>query len=161
MTEAHLARGWMAKARTQVSTPADVWLLARMAAWSVTLRLLKHVVPLPRLVLLVRRESRGRRDTAAEQKVVVLARWTGRFTRWSAQGPCLERALVTYRYLTAMNANPVLVIGVAPGAPVINGSRGHAWVTVDGAPVDDTEESLEGFATIVAFGPDGQPYGTD
>ena len=54
MTGAQLARGWMAKARTQVSTPADIWLLARMAACCVTLRLLKHVVPLPRLVLLVR-----------------------------------------------------------------------------------------------------------
>jgi len=159
MTSANLARGWMAKARTQVSTPADVWLLARMVAWVCALRLLKRVVSLPRLVLLVRQEPHGRRDTGAEQKVVVLARWTSRFTRWSAQGPCLERALVAYRYLTAMAANPVLVIGVAPGERAINGSRGHAWVTVDGTPVDDSGESLQGFATIVAFGPDGQPYG--
>jgi hypothetical protein len=159
MTGAHLARGWGGKARTQVSSLADVWLLSRMAVWCCVLRLLKHVTPLPRLVLLVRQEPRRPRDTNTEQKVVVLARWASRFTRWSAQGPCLERALVSYRYLTVLNANPVLVIGVAPGERAINGSRGHAWVTVNDVPVDDSEESLEGFASIVMFGPDGHPYG--
>ena len=159
MTGAHLARGWVGKARTQVSSLSDVWLLARMAAWCCVLRGLKHALPLPRLVLLVRQEPRWPRDSTTEQKVVVLARWASRFTRWSARGPCLERALVTYRYLTALNANPVLVIGIAPGERTINGSRGHAWVTVDHVPVDDSEESLEGFAGIVEFGPDGQPAG--
>jgi len=159
MTSAHLARGWVGKARIQVSSLADVWLLTRMAVWCCVLRLLKHVTSLPRLVLLVRQEPRSPRDTTTEQKIVVLARWASRFTRWSAQGPCLERALVTYRYLTAQNANPVLVIGVAAGERVINGSRGHAWVTVSGVPVDDSEESLEGFVGIVMFGPDGRPYG--
>ena len=158
MTSAHLASGWMAKARTQVSTPADVWLLARMTAWCVTLRLLKHAVPLPRLVLMVRQEPRGIRDTAAEQKVVVLARWTCRFTRWSAQGPCLERALLTYRYLTALGSDPTLVVGLAPAGGEHASLRGHAWVTVDGVAVDDTDESLEGFETAVSFSADGRQF---
>jgi hypothetical protein len=154
----NVARGWIARARTEVSGPREAALAVRMSMWCVALRILKHVLPLPRLVALVRREPgvlpRVRRE---EARIVTLARWTSRAVQWSPHGPCLERALVTYRYLTAMGAGPVLVIGVVPGERTINGSRGHAWVTVDGTPVDASDDALEGFATLIAFGPDGRP----
>jgi hypothetical protein len=119
---------------------------------------LKYAVPLPRLVALVRREPDGLpRVRREEARVVTLARWTSRVTQWSAHGPCFERALVTYRYLTAMNAAPVLVIGVLPGERAVGGSRGHAWVTVDGTPVEDSDDALDRFVPLVAFGPDGRP----
>jgi hypothetical protein len=158
MMATNAARGWIARARTEVTGPREIALVVRMSLWSCAIRLLKHVLPLSRLVDLVRREPNGRtRSRREEKRVVTLARWTSRLTQWSAQGPCLERALITYRYLTSMNAGPVLVVGVVPGERTHNGSRGHAWVTVDGVPVDESDDSLGGFVTLVAFGPDGRP----
>jgi len=155
MTAAHHARERLAKARTQVTGPSDVWLVARMCAWCCVLRMLKRLASLPWLVRLVKQAPRRPRDRRLEQKVVVLARWTCRFTKWSDTGPCLERALVTFRYLTALGADPVLVVGMAPGLQAPESVRGHAWVTVDGEPVDDTAESLAGFEQVVAYSSDG------
>jgi hypothetical protein len=149
-----LAGGYVAKARQFVHGPSDLWLLARMTVWCCTFRCLKRVVPLPVLVNLARRIS-PRVDGAPDRdKIVTLARWVSRFTRVSPQGDCLERGLVTYRYLIAQQQSPTLVIGVAasPSAAV----RGHAWVEVAGTPVDDTAESLEGFRPIVSFAANGQ-----
>src|SRR5678816_3829901 len=103
-----VARGWIARARTEVTGLREVALVVRMSMWCGALRLLKHVVPLARLVALVRREPDGLpRIRREEARIVTLARWTSRLTLWSSHGTCLERALVTYRYLTAMNAAPV------------------------------------------------------
>ena len=45
-----LARDGVRAARACITSPADAWLAARMAAWALVLPLLKRVVPLPRLV---------------------------------------------------------------------------------------------------------------
>jgi hypothetical protein len=152
---------WLAKVRMQIATPADCWLAARICAWTVVLRLLKHVLPLSTLVRRVRLEPRdiGVRQPGREVQIITLARWTARATRWSAHGTCLEQALVTYRYLTRLNASPTLVIGVAPSSTPGQPTRGHAWVRVDGCAVDDTAESLDGLHEVVAFDSDGKVAG--
>jgi hypothetical protein len=65
---------------------------------------------------------------------------------------CLERALVTYRYLCQAGARPELVMGVARGE---KGVHGHAWVAVDGHPVHDTAGELARFEPVLRFGSDG------
>jgi Transglutaminase-like superfamily len=144
-----------AKVRREISAPGDLLLAARIGLWAVALRMLKHVIPLAVLVRAVRRPAAClRRDEVRERKIVVLARWGCRILAWSAEDSCLERALVSYRYLTSAGAAPHLVVGLGRANDRI---RGHSWVTVDGRAVDDTEETLAGFEVITAFGPDGVP----
>ena len=154
-------RGLLARARTVISGPRDLWLVTRMCVWCCGLRVLKHVVPLPMLVELVRRKPRGCRPGNDARKIVILARWACRATRWCSLGSptnasCLERALLTYRYLTGLDANPTLVIGVRPGLVRGDPLSGHAWVTLDGAALDDTDEALDGFFSVIAFAADGR-----
>jgi hypothetical protein len=120
------------------------------------LRVLKHRLPLPRLVRLARWNGPIRSLSIEQQeKVVTLARWACRPMQWLSGGNCLERGLVTYRYLTASNADPTLMVGVARGENESDMVRGHAWVTVGGCAVDETEESLLDFQCAVAFRADG------
>jgi hypothetical protein len=150
------ARTLFTKARRQITGPGEVLLIARMLGWACALRVLKHTMPLPRLVRLARWSGRVRgRSTDYEEKVVTLARWACRPMQWLSGGNCLERGLVTYRYLAASSANPMLIVGVARGGNDIDLVRGHAWVTVDGRALDETDESLAGFHCVVAFRADG------
>ncbi|MFN8065221.1 MAG: lasso peptide biosynthesis B2 protein [Vicinamibacterales bacterium] len=155
MTSPLASDGRLLRVRHEVSAPRHAWLLARIAAWCVCVRLLKFLVPLPWLVALVRVAPDGaRRDPREERRLVTLTRWASRATQWSSRGDCLERALVAYRYLSAANARPSLVVGMAVNET--GNTRGHAWVTVDGLPVDDTAQTLEGFVPMITFGPDGR-----
>jgi hypothetical protein len=131
-----------------ITSPAEGWLAARMLAWRAILPALKYLLPLRRLVRLMdaspaRRERRAER----EQRVVALADRV--FDARRSDEACLERSLVTYRYLAAAGADPRLVIAIRSG---LDAARGHAWVTVDGAPVHDSPAKLEEFATVITFG---------
>ena len=130
--------------------PADVWLAARMAAWAAVLPVLKFALPLPRLVRLVAaRPSRRARDRERERKVArVAARIYGSSVVPMGDN-CLERSLVTYRYLTRLNADPKLVVGVRRDGDL----RGHVWVTIDGEPVHDSREYVERFVPLTTFAP--------
>jgi hypothetical protein len=90
---------------------------------------------------------------------VTFARWACRLTRLSKVGNCLERSLLTYRFLGAVDANPCLVVGVRHGA-MPDGLRGHAWVVVDGVPAGESLESVDDFASIVVFRADGSRIAT-
>ncbi|MGC4081797.1 MAG: lasso peptide biosynthesis B2 protein [Vicinamibacterales bacterium] len=156
MIDLPVHQGWLAKARREITSVRDGWLAVRIAAWCCVLRVLKHVMPLPRLVTLVRKSGSARqRDARQEQRIVTLARWGSRLTQWSSDGDCFERALVTYRYLTAMNADPVFVVGLAPATA--GRIQGHAWVVLDGVPLHDTKAALAEFEVMVSFGADGLP----
>jgi Transglutaminase-like superfamily len=150
------AHTFVMKARRELERPADLFLLARMVGWACALRLLKHSVSLPRLVRLTRwagpaePRSRGRGE-----RVVTLARWACRASRWSSRGNCLERGLVTYRYLAAAGAPPTLVIGVAAPSSPADVMRGHAWVTVGNSLVGETAASIAEFHPVLAFVADG------
>ena len=150
---------------------ADVWLFARMLGWAVRLAVLKRTRPLQSLVPLVRQESDGGpRRRAQEDQIVTFARWATRLTQWTKRGNCLERGLIAYRYLTAINAQPTLVVGlrVAPsafasadrsarqvGRDQQSAITGHAWVELDGQPVGERLSALRELTRILAFGPEG------
>ncbi len=156
MSPAPTSPGRYRKVLREVATAADGWLLVRMCGWAFALRVLKHVVPLPTLARLAMPTAGAQaRHAPAREKVVTLARWSARAVRWSGTGPCLERALVTQRYLASAGYAPVLVIGVAPGEAAAGVSSGHAWVTLDGVPVEPADDALERFVPIASFAHDG------
>jgi hypothetical protein len=140
--------------RTIVSRPEDALLLARMVGWWLTLPALKRVVPLARLVRVVRLEpTRTDRDPEREARVAALAGWLFKSRPRMARDNCLERSLVAYRFLGRLNARPQLVVGVGGERDTV---IGHVWVTVDGQPVLDAPAALEAYEAIVSFGADGQ-----
>jgi hypothetical protein len=147
-----------------IHSPVDVWLIPRMAAWRLAVPLLKWRLPLPRLARLMwTHGSRPDRDRAREQRIVTLAEALCGPHGRRALDNCLERSLVSYRFLWQAGAEPELAFGVARDRqdPV----PGHAWVRLDGAPVHDSLAALERFEELGAFGrggvlsPNGAPSG--
>jgi hypothetical protein len=125
-------------------SPAGAWLLARMLAWRLALPLLKRLLPLPRLVRLAARG--GRTSFTPAQVVSASHRLFG--TRAPESSDCLERSLLTYRFLGQAGAAPELVCGLQRAG---DGVVGHAWVVVAGAPVDEAPDALAAYAAVVAF----------
>jgi hypothetical protein len=127
-------------------TPSDGWLVVRMFAWRAVLPALKRLVSLRRLVDLVDARPAGERRPDRERRIVKLAERT--FDSSRLDDNCLDRSLVTYRYLAAAGAEPRLVIAYPErGGP----THGHAWVTVDDVPVHDSPHTLRGFTSLVTF----------
>lgn len=139
-------RAGASRTRRHTSTAS---LVIRMGAWSLILPVLKHVVPLQRLVQLMSRPTNGRRSPETEGKI---ASWARRAYRLRRSGTCLERSLLVYRYLTEASAHPRLVVGMRRGERDL---VGHAWVLVDGAPLYESNATLEPFLPIVEFSADG------
>jgi len=138
-----------------VTSPRDAWLLARMLGWSLALPLLKRTVPLPRLVSLLQLDPQvDRRDPRREERLSALSDWVFRSRPRRSRDNCLDRSLVTYRYLGRAGAEPTIIVGVAKGAA--SSITGHVWVTVDGKPVHDEAESLADFAALTAFNAHGR-----
>jgi hypothetical protein len=137
-----------------IHSPADVWLAARMAGWRLAVPLLKWRLPFPRLARVMWTPSRRReRDREREQRIVTLAE-----TLCGPHGDrlldnCLERSLVSYRFLSQAGAEPELAFGVAKDRD--DAVRGHAWVMLDGEPVHDSALALERFEELGAFGQGG------
>jgi hypothetical protein len=125
-----------------------------MAGWSLAVPVLKHALPLPTLVRLAWARPRGERRPGREPEIAQLAWWTSRVQPRRFPDNCLERSLVTYRFLARAGARPRLVTGVgrAEGDTV-----GHVWVTVEDEPVHETAESLRAYGTLVEFGEGGRP----
>jgi Transglutaminase-like superfamily len=135
--------------RSCVSSPGDAFLLARMAAWAPSLPVLKRTVSLPRLVRLMASGSRQRtRDTEREQRIARMARLLYRGRAGTFQNNCLERSLLTYRYLGRAGADPELVIGARKDDDTL---QGHVWVTVDGRAVHELPDELEPFVQVMCF----------
>jgi hypothetical protein len=115
----------------------------------------KRVVPLRRLVALMASEpKRAERDPELEWRIARMARLVYRGRRPTFRDNCLERSLVTYRYLGRAGAHPRLLVGLGSGES--ERIRGHAWVVLDGRAVHDGDEDLEPYAELAAFGPDGR-----
>jgi Transglutaminase-like superfamily len=143
--------------RITLTRPADDgWLALRMAAWSVVLPLLRRVIPLRRLARLAWAGSTGVRDAARERQIVRLSAALPRLRLRRRDANCLERSLLAYRFLAQASANPALVVAVRRGEA---GVVGHAWTTVDGQPVHESEAALREFVPFVEFGPGGVAVG--
>lgn len=151
-----LARDGVRATRECITSPADAWLAARMAAWALVLPLLKRVVPLPRLVQLMVVPPKGAdrdtaRDTARERRVVALSRLLyAPLVR--ADIGCLQRSLLAYRFLGAAGARPSLLVGMRREGGEMHG---HAWVTVDGEPAGEPAAWVGQFSPVLVFGSEG------
>jgi Transglutaminase-like superfamily len=141
------------RARSVLAGPADLWLALRMAGWLPLLPVLKYALPLPRLARLMSAAGRGPRQPERERRIVTLGYWLYKFGTLGRYDCCLERSLVTYRYLSRANAAPELVVGFRKG----EGRRtlGHVWVLLDGEPVHDSRADLDEYVPLAAFGPNG------
>ena len=130
--------------------PGDLLLALRMLGWRLILRPLKRFVPLSRLVPLVCRPRASEpRRLGREARVLSLA---DRLCRGRlARGTCLERSLLSYRFLTEAGADAKLVIAVRREDDSL---QWHAWVTSHGQPVHEPAESLNAYIPVVVF--DGQ-----
>jgi hypothetical protein len=143
-----MGRAWTAL-RTSITSPSDVWLLARMTAWAPGLLVLKRTVPLPRLVALMEtRPRRPSRDLALEGRIARMARLLYRGRPGTFRDNCLERSLLTYRFLGRAGADPELVVAMRKGE---EGVRGHVWVTVGGRPVHEEPAELEPYVPVMSF----------
>ena len=120
--------------------------MTKMTLWALLLPALKFALPLPRLVrFLASRRARPQRSTARESRVSELARLVYR----SRLGDnCLERSLVTFRYLGRLGADPRLVVAMGKEREDM---IGHVWVVVDGEPVHDSADYLAQFVPVVSF----------
>ena len=124
-----------------------------MVVWRLAVPVLKWVLPLPRLARFMwTPATRPQRDPARERQIVTLSEALSGPHGGHLLDNCLERSLVSYRFLSRAGAAPELVFGIArDGEP----RRGHAWVMLDGNPVHDTPVSLERFEEFGTFGADG------
>jgi hypothetical protein len=129
----------------------DLLLAMRMLGWRISIGPLKVLLPLPRLVRLMHKSTDARdRCAAREVRIVSLSHrlCRGRLR----EGSCLERSLLTYRFLSEAGAEPTLVVAVRQGNDTL---EWHAWVTRDRRPVQETDESLSGYLPVLIFGPRG------
>jgi hypothetical protein len=133
--------------RSVVRRPSDAALFIRMLGWVAALPILKRRMPLPRLVESARPAAR---TDARPETVIALARWVYRVP--GLRDNCLEKSLLTYRYLPQANSSYRLVLGVRKRDA--DGPPGHAWLTIDDTPVHDTPEALADLVPILVF--DGQ-----
>lgn len=117
-------------------------------AWLGVLPVLKHAVPLPTLARFMWRGGTSSTRNAKDEERVI--RVVGGLSR-RAGGNCLARSLVIYRFLSRLNADPILVAGMSRKGTLV----GHAWVTVDGEPLLESAHSLEGYVQVVRFGARG------
>lgn len=132
----------------------DASLALRMAAWSLVLPLLKRFVPLRTLVRLAWAAGTGARASARERQVVRLSGALPRLRLPRREANCLDRSLLAYRFLAEANANPTLVVAVRRSEDSV---VGHAWVTIDGRPVHESEAAVGEYVPLVEFGPGGLP----
>lgn len=94
-------------------------------------------------VLPSRLVGRGDRELPprdGELAVLASRRAVARFCRLNT---CLTRSIVLFQLLERRH-RVKLEVGFRPGPA---GPAGHAWVTVDGVPLGEQEESLETFTT--------------
>ena len=132
-------------------------LALRILLWQTAFRMMKHVTPLRTLVRLACVGPKQTERSLDEEARVAELVW--RVDRWSHPDRdtfCLDRSLVLYRLLGAMNARPTLVIGLLQNARARlaeepGNIQGHAWVVVDGHAVGEFEGRLSSFRVVASF----------
>jgi hypothetical protein len=112
---------------------------------------LKHVIPLPRLVRWAWLRPVGSRDREAETRALGCAVHL-RQRLGAERGDCLHGSLALYRVLSRAGSNPRLVVGFRRTPAALDG---HAWVEIDDACVIESPPAARGFVAALAFGPDG------
>ncbi|HMA33570.1 MAG TPA: lasso peptide biosynthesis B2 protein [Chloroflexia bacterium] len=128
--------------------------LLAILAWMGALPVLKYLLPLRTLVRIMWAAPRPRPPGAGPPlQTAALIRRLYTVPRRVRDANCLERSLLTYRFLARQGVAPQLVIGMrrAPG-----GVLGHVWVLVDQQPVGESGASVQEFRPVAVFGARGQ-----
>jgi hypothetical protein len=115
------------------------------------LGVLKHLVPLPWLAKWTWCETTGLRDRLAERRLTANVLRLSKLLR-IADRDCLQRSLLLYRLLSAVGADPELVVGLREQDGKI---IGHAWVLVDDMSIVEPESDLVRFSPVLRFGARG------
>jgi hypothetical protein len=120
-----------------------------MLPWAASVPLLKRVMPITNLTKLM--AARRRKPGAGSPAYGEIARASWLASRLQIRRfpeNCLERSLVTYRFLGLAGAEPRLILGVGKNAGEI---IGHAWVTVDDRPVHESDAALARYQQLMEF----------
>jgi hypothetical protein len=136
------------RASRQIRTVLDGF---RIVPAYVLLGLLKHLVPLRSLAKWMWCETTGPRDRLAERRLTANVVRLSKLLR-IADRDCLQRSLLLYRLLSAVGADPELVVGLREQEGKI---IGHAWVLVDEVGIVEPESELVRFSPILRFGARG------
>jgi hypothetical protein len=142
-------RDWghrVARLRAVLGSPADLLLFARLLVWAAALPILKRTRSVTRLVALMTPAESQRSSARIERNAITLSRWIYRAPL--VPDNCLERSLLAYRYLVRDRREHRLYLGIRAEE---GGYPGHAWLTVDGVPVHEPDESLEAYVPLVVF----------
>jgi len=115
------------------------------------LGILKHLVPLRWLTKWTWCETTGLRDRLAERRLTANVLRLSKLLR-IADRDCLQRSLLLYRLLSAVGADPELVVGLREQDGKI---IGHAWVLVDDVSLVEPESDLARFSPVLRFGARG------
>src|SRR5437763_1247565 len=135
--------------RLRLLNPSLIFLATRMLAWALLLPFLKRIRPLPDVVRIMHRRPSGKFFiNYCQQDVIAVA---GRIYR-SAQGKCLEKSLLLYRYLLATGNDPKLAVGFRK---MDRQWMGHSWVIVGNCPIDEPAAALKDFSRLLIFNSDG------
>jgi hypothetical protein len=111
------------------------------------LGVLKHFVPLRWLAWWAWCPPSGPRDAKAELRLTASVLRVSQLAGLRDRD-CLQRSLLLYRVLSRAGADPTLVVGfIRRNGRIL----GHAWVTVDGRAVIDSEPNLIQFTPALAF----------
>jgi Transglutaminase-like superfamily len=136
------------RASRQIRTVLDGF---RIVPAYLLLGLLKHLVPLRWLAKWTWCEKAGPRDPVAERRLTANVLRLSKLLR-IADRDCLQRSLLLYRLLSALGADPELVVGLREQDGKI---IGHAWVLVDGKSLVEPESDLVRFSPVLRFGARG------
>lgn len=115
----------------------DLRLLPPMLWWTAYFRFRKRRASLASLVRTASCPVGERPDREQWLRVARLSRQASKLLGGADDG-CLERALVSYRFLRRAGARPTIVLGMKPSPA---GWQGHAWIELGGAPFADAGES--------------------
>ncbi len=138
--------GLLARLRQRIQEPRDVALALQIAwfMWRLPRRMAS--LPIPRLLDGIRRAPRpaGRGVAATVERVRRLrGMWFG-LPALAPYNTCFMRALTMYRFLDPGDALMRLHLVIEPGRSPGDRLRSHAWVTLDGAVIEEVDLSRDG-----------------
>ena len=141
-------------ARKTITSPAEAWLLTRMAWWVAVLSIAARIYPLPRALQIVagNKKEPARANTNANDLARAIDLLLA--TDFLIFKPiCWKRAAVLHRYLSRSGIPTRIIFGVRneSGGKV----AGHAWLEREGHPI--LESTPPEYVVTYSF-PSNQPF---
>lgn len=125
-------------------SPADKWTLLTSAAWMPLFSLGLHALGLSRFHAWVKRTRLPGNASMTQQEIKTFAHWVNVAARRSPfRAACLTRSLLLEWLLRRRGVPGQLRIGVRLDGAALDA---HAWVEVEGVPVNDKPDIAQHFA---------------